>query len=189
MRARLIVRTWPEILDAAGLEVLVSAVLPQVFGEAFLMRNRKHIDRIAKAIVRRNPQDALAAHLLAMKDYPRLRSMLAKLEMPSLVISGSDDPLVSVDGAEEVAEKSGGRHLVAKGVGHSIAAERRNGFWRRFRGFWPTAGRICPRAYERTSRASAPGVDRTIKPLDNATMPPLWDECGRPAGGVVTTLP
>ncbi|WP_054697280.1 alpha/beta fold hydrolase [Desulfosarcina cetonica] len=123
MRARLIVRTWPEILDAAGLEVLVSAVLPQVFGEAFLMRNRKHIDRIAKAIVRRNPQDALAAHLLAMKDYPRLRSMLAKLEMPSLVISGSDDPLVSVDGAEEVAEKSGGRHLVAKGVGHSIAAE------------------------------------------------------------------
>jgi pimeloyl-ACP methyl ester carboxylesterase len=36
---------------------------------------------------------------------------------------GSDDPLVSISGAAEVAQKSGGRHLVIKGAGHSIPVE------------------------------------------------------------------
>ncbi|BBO91275.1 alpha/beta fold hydrolase [Desulfosarcina ovata] len=123
MRARLIVRAWSTILQAGGIEALVSAALPHVFGEAFLMNNRKTIDRIAKTIVRRNREASLSAHLSAMGTYPRLRSMLQPLEMPTLVMSGADDPLVSASGAAAVAEKSGGRHLLVKGAGHSIAAE------------------------------------------------------------------
>jgi pimeloyl-ACP methyl ester carboxylesterase len=49
--------------------------------------------------------------------------MLEKLDVPALVMCGSDDPLVSVKGAAEVAEKIGGRHLVVKGAGHSIPVE------------------------------------------------------------------
>jgi pimeloyl-ACP methyl ester carboxylesterase len=49
--------------------------------------------------------------------------MLKKMDVPLLVMSGSDDPLVSAAGAAEVAEKSGGRHLVVRDAGHSIPVE------------------------------------------------------------------
>ena len=123
MRARLIVRSWLEIVESGGLAAMVNAALPHVFGEAYLVRHGKQLDRIAKTVVRRNHAASLAAHLTALGEYPSLRSMLKRLDMPSLVMCGADDPLVSIAGAAEVAEKSGGRHLVVKAVGHSIPAE------------------------------------------------------------------
>jgi len=123
IRARLIVRSWLKIIEGGGIEALVSAALPHVFGENYLIRNSRILDRIAKTIIRRNRASSLLAHLSAMTGYPSLRSMMEKLDAPSLVMCGSDDPLVSVKGAAEVAEKSGGRHLVVKGVGHSIPVE------------------------------------------------------------------
>jgi pimeloyl-ACP methyl ester carboxylesterase len=123
MRSRLIVRSWLKIVDSGGVEALVSAAMPHVFGEDFLVRNRKHLDRIEKAIIRRNRAASLAAHLSAIGTYPSLRSMLQKLDMPVLVMCGADDSLVSQDGALEVAAKIGGRHLLVRGVGHSIPAE------------------------------------------------------------------
>ena len=123
VRARLIVRSWLKIIESGGIETLVGAALPNVFGEDYLVRNTRILDRIAKTIVRRNRASALVAHLSALAAYPSLRSMLKQLDMPALVMCGSDDPLVSIGGAAEVAEKSGGRHLVVKGVGHSIPVE------------------------------------------------------------------
>jgi len=123
IRARLIVRSWSKIIESGGIETLVGAVLPHVFGEDYLFRNSRILDRISKTIVRRNRTSSLTAHLSALEGYPSLRSMLKKLDVPVLVMSGSDDPLVSTDGAAEVAENSGGRHLVVKGTGHSIPAE------------------------------------------------------------------
>jgi pimeloyl-ACP methyl ester carboxylesterase len=123
IRARLIVRSWLKIVERGGIETLVGAVLPHVFGEGYLVRNSRILDRIAKTIVRRNRASSLVVHLSALAGYPSLRSMLKKLDVPVLVMCGSDDPLVSISGAAEVAQKSGGRHLVAKGVGHSIPVE------------------------------------------------------------------
>lgn len=123
MRSRLIVRSWSIILKEAGLEALVAAVVPHVFGERYLAANAKLLERVAKAIVRRNREPAVAAHLTAMAGYPGLRSMLGPVEAPLLVMCGSDDPLVSVRGAIELADKSGGRHVVIKGAGHSIPVE------------------------------------------------------------------
>jgi len=122
-RARLIVRSWRSIVQTGGLEPMVAAVLPHVFGEAFLNRNSRQLERVAKTIVRRNRGPSLLAHLSAMTAYPRLRSMLKKMDIPLLVMSGSDDPLVNAAGAAEVAEKSGGRHLVVQDAGHSIPVE------------------------------------------------------------------
>jgi pimeloyl-ACP methyl ester carboxylesterase len=123
LRARLVVRSWMKIIESGGLEALVSAAVPHVFGEAYLVQNSRILERIAKTIVRRNRAPSLVAHLSAVAGYPSLRSMLKKLDMPLLVMCGSDDPLVSIKGAAEVAEKSGGRHLVVKGAGHSIPVE------------------------------------------------------------------
>ena len=123
IRARLVVRSWLEILQGTGLTTLVNAAMPHFFGEAFLLRNQKQLDRIAKAIVRRNRASSLVAHLSALNGYPSLRAMLAKLEMPCLVLRGNDDFLVSQKGAAEVAEKSGGRYMGVTSLGHSLPAE------------------------------------------------------------------
>ncbi|MBR9984963.1 MAG: alpha/beta fold hydrolase [Desulfosarcina sp.] len=123
IRARLIVRSWLPIIESGGIETLVGAALPHVFGEGYLLRNSRILDRVAKTIARRNRTSALVAHLSALAGYPSLRSMLVKLDVPALVMCGSDDPLVSIGGAAEVAEKSGGRHLVVTGAGHSIPVE------------------------------------------------------------------
>ena len=123
MRSRLIVRSWSTILRKAGLAALVAAVVPHVFGERYLAANAKVLERVAKAIVRRNREPAVAAHLAAMAGYPALRSLLGPVAAPLLVMCGSDDPLVSVRGAIELADKSGGRHLVVNGAGHSIPVE------------------------------------------------------------------
>lgn len=123
VRARLIVRSWLDIIEKGGLAPLVSAAMPHVFGQRYLIQNSRHLDRVAKTIIRRNRAPSLVAHLSAMSEYPSLRSMLKDLDIPTLVMCGSDDPLVSVEGAAEVAEKSGGRHLIIKGAGHSIPVE------------------------------------------------------------------
>jgi pimeloyl-ACP methyl ester carboxylesterase len=123
IRARLIVRSWLKIIESGGIETLVGAALPHVFGEDYLVQNSRILDRIVKTIARRNRTSSLLAHLSALAGYPSLKSMLEKLDVPALVMCGSDDPLVSVKGAAEVAEKIGGRHLVVKGAGHSIPVE------------------------------------------------------------------
>ncbi len=123
LRARLIVRSWLKIIENGGIETLVNAAMPHVFGEGYLARNSKILDRIAKTIIRRNRAPSLVAHLSAMGGYPSLRSMLKELDAPLLVMCGSDDPLVNPEGAAEVAAKSGGRHLVVNGAGHSIPVE------------------------------------------------------------------
>jgi len=123
MRSRLIVRSWLTIARRAGLETLVDVVLPHVFGERYLSANDRIMARVAKTIVRRNREAAVVAHLEAMAGYPSLGNMLGPLEMPLLVMCGTDDPLVSVNGAAEVAAKSGGRHMSVKGAGHSIPVE------------------------------------------------------------------
>lgn len=128
LRARLIVRAWQKIAETGNLETLVRATLPHVFSEAYLVGHRNILDRVVKTIVRRNRAEALAAHFKAMETYPGLRSMLGRLDLPTLVVCGGDDPLVSAAGAAEVAEKIGGRHIVMNGVGHSLVAEAQEEF-------------------------------------------------------------
>jgi pimeloyl-ACP methyl ester carboxylesterase len=122
-RARIVVRSWYEILKTHRLEAMVWASVPYVFGSAYLRKNEKFIDRIVKTLVRRNKADALRAHLEALQHYAPLSRTLKQTPFLVLVISGDDDPLVTRDGAEEIARVCGGRHVHFKEVGHSIPAE------------------------------------------------------------------
>jgi len=122
-RSRIIVRSWHEILKRHSLDAMVWASLPHIFGRAYLRSHEKQLERIVKTIVRRNRTEALRAHLEAMQHYPSLSSTLRRLPFLSLVITGEDDPLVTREGAAEVAQICGGRHIELKGVGHSLPAE------------------------------------------------------------------
>jgi 3-oxoadipate enol-lactonase len=122
-RTRLCVRSWLEILKSSGLEGMVWASLPVVFGESFLQQKQATLDNIVKAIVRRNRKEALIAQLEAMTAYTPLSKLLRNVHTPSFVISASDDPLVSEEGARELARLCSGQHKHITGVGHSIPAE------------------------------------------------------------------
>lgn len=122
-RARMIVRSWLEILQRHSLDAMVWAAVPHVFGSRYLKQNAKTLERIVKTIVRRNHGEALRAHLEAMQHYPPLRDTIARTPFLTLVISGEDDPLVTVEGCREIAQICGGRYQELKGIGHSIPAE------------------------------------------------------------------
>jgi 3-oxoadipate enol-lactonase len=85
-RARMIVRSWHEILQRHSLDAMVWAALPHVFGGAYLRENEKHLERIVRTIVRRNKTEALRAHLAALQHYPPLSGMLQK---PALSRAGA----------------------------------------------------------------------------------------------------
>ena len=122
-RAELMLRSWLQILKRSGLETMVWVSLPFVFGEVFLKQKERILASMVKAIVARNTEDALIAQLEAMTAYPPLSQMLRNVHSPCLVISASDDPLVTEEGASQLAGLCHGRHKHIKGIGHSIPSE------------------------------------------------------------------
>ena len=121
--ARTIVRSWREILEAGGLEAMTWAALPAILGDAYLEQHESIIDGIVRAALRRNSERGVRALLEAMEDYPDLDSLAGRIEAPTLVVSASEDLLVDGDGAEKLAELTGGRHCEITGVGHTIPIE------------------------------------------------------------------
>ncbi|GBC63368.1 alpha/beta hydrolase [Desulfonema ishimotonii] len=121
MKIRL--RSWVEILRAGGAAAMAWAFLPTVFGDRFLQENEKVLDKMVSAIVRRNKPDALSAHLSAMSAYPSLSHIARQLRIPTLIISGGQDPLVSFESAAELARLCGGIHRHFPDAGHSVPAE------------------------------------------------------------------
>jgi len=122
-RARLFVRSWLETLREAGLEAMIRASLPVVFGEAFLKDKERILDGLVKATARRNSKEGLTAFLEALIFYPPLSRMVRSPSVPALVISTSEDPLVTEGGARELAGLCRGTHKHVTGIGHSVPSE------------------------------------------------------------------
>jgi pimeloyl-ACP methyl ester carboxylesterase len=122
-QVKLIIRSWLEILQRADLETMAWATLPLVFGKHFLYHNRDILDKIVAAIAARNNKDALIAHFNAIARYPSPKSFLKIIKCPTLVISGSDDPIVNRRDARQLAKDCRGRHEIFPKTGHSIPAE------------------------------------------------------------------
>ena len=118
-----IVRSWLEILQRTDLETMAWASLPLVFGKHFLHQNRDILDKIVSAIKVRNEKEALIAHFKAVSQYPSTENYLKTIQSPTLVISGSDDPIVDQKDARQLAEACRGRYMVFPDIGHSIPAE------------------------------------------------------------------
>jgi len=123
IRARLIISSWLEILHGSGLETMAWAALPVVFGEKFLARQGRILPTIVEAVVARNTAEALIAHLEAVSHYPALNEIAQSVRAPCLVVSGTDDPLVTGKAAQELASLCNGRCERFAGAGHSVPAE------------------------------------------------------------------
>ena len=118
-----IVRVWHQILQRADLETMALAMMPLVFGRHFLNRNRDILDKMVTAVALRNDKAALMAHFEAMSDYPSPDMYAGSVQCPTLVISGSDDPIVSSAEARKLAQDCHGRYEILPQTGHSIPAE------------------------------------------------------------------
>ncbi len=122
-RCRAIVRSWLEILKLSNLKAMAWAALPTVFGNKFLKDHQKIIDKIVKAVVIRNSKNALIAQLDAVLNYPPPDNIPMDFEIPTLIISGSEDPLVEPEDVRQLAHLCKARHKRLAGIGHSIPAE------------------------------------------------------------------
>ena len=120
---RQITHAWMQILKHSDLKTTAWAMMPLVFGRRFLRQNRKIADKIVAAIAARNDKAALMAHLKAMSAYPPLETYVRSIQCPILVISGSDDPIVSDLDARQLAEDCHARYEMFPQTGHSVPAE------------------------------------------------------------------
>jgi len=121
--ARTIVRSWSEVLERGGLSAMSWAALPVILGETFLRDNEHLLPGIIKASEQRNSAEGVKRLLLGMQEYPDLSELARLVRCKSLVISSQDDPLVRLDGAQELAQLMEGRHVQVEGSGHTIPIE------------------------------------------------------------------
>jgi pimeloyl-ACP methyl ester carboxylesterase len=122
-RCRAIVRSWLEILKISDLRAMAWAALPSVFGNKFLKDNEKIFGKIVNAVVIRNCKDALMAQLEAVLNYPPPVWATTEINIPALVISGSEDPLIEPEDVRQLANRLRASHKLLDGTGHSIPAE------------------------------------------------------------------
>lgn len=134
-RSRLYLHSWAEILAAGGLEMMARSFIPAVFGEAFLQKNEKIMDKIVAALVRRNNRDALLAHLNALSEYPSAARFTLPEDIPLLVLSGEEDLLAPPKSARRLAAHCGGRFERISGAGHSFPSEAPDRFSARIAAF------------------------------------------------------
>lgn len=122
-RSRVTIQAWIKILQLSGLEAMAWATLPAVFGNEFLRCQHKALSMIVAAVVKRNNARSLLAQLEALLQYPDPEPIAEDCIRPTLVVSGTEDPLVSVSDARQLARLCRARHEELRGIGHSIPAE------------------------------------------------------------------
>jgi pimeloyl-ACP methyl ester carboxylesterase len=117
------VTAWRAALASGGLDALMQAMMPVVFGERFLREHHSIMTKVAEALVARNDEEKMVRFLAAFDNTPSIESILPAHHLPSLVMAGEDDPLVSGDQARALAEQLGGEYRSLEDIGHSIPAE------------------------------------------------------------------
>ncbi len=128
--ARMIIRSWREVLDAGGVQALTWASLPTILGNDYLAASERMLSGIVKAAIERNSEEGVRALLDAMAEYPDLSDLARGVRAETLVVSATEDPLVTTEGAAELARLCGGTHEVIEGSGHTIPIERPDEFRR-----------------------------------------------------------
>ena len=121
--ARTIVRGWRGVLEHGDLSGLAWASLPMILGNDFLESHENILEGIVRATVQRNSEEGVRALLEAMEHYPTVTELAADVDTPTLVMSATEDPLVTREGARELADLTGGDHVEIDGVGHTVPIE------------------------------------------------------------------
>ncbi len=78
-------------------------------------------DKVERAMQRSDRPGAVLRHLLAVRTAPSRVAALQRVRVPTLVLHGSDDPLVPMAGGEDTAANIPGARLrIIPGIGHFL---------------------------------------------------------------------
>jgi pimeloyl-ACP methyl ester carboxylesterase len=108
-------------IEKGGAAVAAEAMLPKMFTESVDPAIRDEVG----GWMREQPPAALIADLVAMRDRPDSTPTLAQLQVPVLVISGVEDPIIPVEEAATMAATvPDGRLVVVDGAAHLSPIEQ-----------------------------------------------------------------
>jgi pimeloyl-ACP methyl ester carboxylesterase len=98
-----------------------------IAGPGFPFDEEWHRKMVARAYDRAFYPQGLARQLVAILSQTNRKQALTSVTAPTLVIHGSDDPLVPVEGGKDTAEAvPGAELLIIEGMGHDLP---RGGAW------------------------------------------------------------
>lgn len=116
------------LADADGAAGVAREMLPTLVGET-TRRERPHVVAAVGALIASNSAAAIKAALVSMMARPDSTSLLASIEVPTLVVVGEEDVLTPPANAETLARGIRGSRLarIAK-AGHLSSLERPDAF-------------------------------------------------------------
>ncbi|MCD6584903.1 MAG: alpha/beta hydrolase [Desulfobacteraceae bacterium] len=130
-----IFQTAINILEKNGKESMAEYLLPYLLGSYFSMKKQPFKKAMAKAIAKRNNKESLLTQLKALQTYPDLSTTTFSFQIPTLVITGSDDLMVPDNAAEQLVRHLGGQWEQIHSTGHCVPIEAPDLFYRIIRQF------------------------------------------------------
>lgn len=112
-----------EAVERLGISAVASSMPSRLLGETTLSTNPELVEKIRSIITDQNP-DAVIGALAAMARRRDSSDLLGGIDVPTTVVVGSEDALVTTDEAETLASAISGCELeVLDAVGHLPALE------------------------------------------------------------------
>jgi 3-oxoadipate enol-lactonase len=111
-----------------GPQAVVDAMLPKLFAPATTENNAELVEE-ARQMMLRQTKAGVTAALAAMANRPDSTPGLAKIQVPTLIITGAEDAIIPAPEAEGLLSSIGGaRHVAVNGAGHMAMLEKPKAF-------------------------------------------------------------
>jgi 3-oxoadipate enol-lactonase len=88
-----------ELVDREGVEAVAAQMIPKLVG-ASTQRDRPDVPKKVRNLVMENPAERVKGWVGAMMERADSTPLLAKIEVPALVVHGAEDTLISPSEAE-----------------------------------------------------------------------------------------
>ena len=118
-----------------GPQAVVDGMLPKLLSEA-TKQNRPEIVQQVEEIMQRQSVEGIVAALYAMASRPDSGPSLEQVEVPTLIITGAEDPIIPAADADKMLELiPGSRHVAIPATAHMPMMEDPEAFNEALRGF------------------------------------------------------
>jgi 3-oxoadipate enol-lactonase len=119
-------RATAEKVQAKGVEVVIETMAPKMLAPE--NQDRTMLEQVRGLMVSSKPAGVIGA-LLGMAERPDATGELARISVPTLVVTGADDVLIPATESEKLAQAIPGSQLnIIPAAGHLVAFEQPNEF-------------------------------------------------------------
>jgi pimeloyl-ACP methyl ester carboxylesterase len=122
-------------VEEKGAQVVVEAMLPKLFAPSTYEEKPELVEQIRGTMMNQNRHGIIAA-LYAMASRPDSTPTMAKIKVPVLIISGTEDAIIPAAEADTMANGiKGSKHIAIEGAGHMLMLEEPEAFNSALRAF------------------------------------------------------